>query len=577
MSSLNDIIMARPLEKILGGVKLPVKRQTTQPTFWQNLGNSPLAKFGGALGSMGEALLTPFAKASNAVAQTGRTIGGLAAAAAFPGKKEQVLSQLNRKLTSEQSASGRYAAPMGVLEGAGVGAQLAAYPVSAALGAAGIAARAGAKLVGAVSGGAGGLIGGIGLGLEHAGKTNAGVAEAISGTALSGITGAATGAAVGFAFGALADKFEAGRKSWQTDTGKAKVSVKDYLQTKPVMNQSVDKLIKSGVSPMELDDLTRLDVDDLTAIQTGIRNAEQNTRHPSLAASYRVNTGVGENLLKKVDAIDDFASGLSSELGRVAKSGMGRFDQAAFADNVLKRMPGDLTAFSNSDRSFMENVIDRAAQVTDDYQAHQFRQWLASEVDQFKVNFNAGKATPGTRAALNVRTDVGRYLDGVIEGYGDLRTQLAPLLEASDEFWAQAGGKWRGYEGEALSRRAEELTRRLASQASANMVRPVELMDDVLGKYNQAVGGNVAAQAHYANLIEDIYGVAPSGGFKGQIRSAIASPYEAIQALTGGPLSKVKVATDALGRAIAKPQDVAAQETRDAFKAYVDSLLNMKK
>ncbi len=174
-------------------------------------------KFDNAMAGMGQGIVSPFLRFGATANSALRGTVNLTKAAL--GDRDALGREARAQQAEAQSP--QYLRPtLTAREVVGVGGQLATAIGGAGLTkgivdlTGGLASRA---AIGALSGGVLGLTGGAGVGLENAGAQRLGVAGTVDLTARTGIAGAAIGAGVGGAVGAVADKWNAPRKPDELD------------------------------------------------------------------------------------------------------------------------------------------------------------------------------------------------------------------------------------------------------------------------------------------------------------------------------------------------------------------------
>jgi len=597
--------MPRPLEEILKDVTLTPAPQV-KPAYKPD---STAGKVGGMLvgalqgaGNLVESgaknIITPVAKAvakpfltagANAVA-SGRGIFNLATGNIAAEQQAQAADTARGGVSL--GALGTYKPATTPLEVAGTGAQIAATLGAGPLAKFGASLGAPAAATGLFAGGTTGLLHGLGTGALKAEEKGLKGFDAAGEVLMTGVEEGAIGAAAGYAGGTLADWWGKRPPALQKDEAAAHAAQKakvldrktmgpgaaDYanpdLKAQPA-TKSVQTLLKGGYDPNDLNDLSELSPEDLTAVKGSIAKAQAGVRSPASASLERVNEPVAKNVMAKIDKVEEIAGPMGKALRDTVKESDATINHALFSKRIASALPDDLTAYSDADRNFINKVVERASEVKDPLQAHDFRKWIASETDQYVQQMNGGKSTPGEVVAGKIRNAVGDYLDETVDGYGDLRRQIQPLLEAKDNFWRRVGGQWKNYEGDATNRKVSEFSRRLITNTSADTTKAVEMLDEALAPYG-AVGGDVTKQQYYATQIERLYNVKPTGGFESSITSAGVTAKDLQDATTGGALGKVKVVGKAIFGNTAggkRALDYQQEEVRQAFSDYVDALI----
>jgi len=484
---------------------------------------------------------------------------------------------------------GTYQPVRSALGAVGTGAQIATTLALPGVAKFGASMGAPAAATGLFTGGTAGLVHGAGTAMVEAGQKGKSALETLGDVTMRGTSEAAIGAATGYGIGRLTDWWTRKPTKIPSDEVKQKVIEKARAADaaagpqklgKPTtsVEKSVKTMTDSGLSPEDLDDLSKLSPDDLKAVRASAQQAEKALGAPSQASKYRANQPVAENLLKKIDKLEEINKPISIALRKSVADAKVPFDRTAFAAKITEALPDDVTAYSDADRGFIDKIIERAAEVDSPLKAHDFRKWIASESDIYKATMTGGKRTAGDVVAGNIRNKAGEYIDDLVPEYGALRRREQPILNAMDEFWSTMGGKWKNYEGEALTRRASEISRRMATNTSANTQRAVELLDNALAGEGANVGGDIGAQAYYANLVENMYKTAPPGALKGEVTQANLDALDIAQAATG-PKGVVQAGIKYLTGGSSSPaarRALAVQqaESRAAFVRYIDFLLS---
>jgi hypothetical protein len=292
-----------------------------------------------------------------------------------------------------------------------------------------------------------------------------------------------------------------------------------------------------------------------------------------------VHMGVGENMMRKIDAVEQIAKPLGKELGDLAKSSTAKLSGDEISAMAQAALPENFQSIAKSDQGLIQKFIEEAKDVSTPLEAHQFRQRLAKEVNSFGAkNYPNGLPDDLVVATDSIRDTVGGAIDSVEPRYGELRRQLQPLLNARDDFWKQIGSQWKGYEGESANLRASQMARRFIANTNPDLWRSIEKLDAELAKNGQQVGGDIVRQSGTARMIENLWSAARPGTLQADFAqgSLNAMDLANLNSPTGAANVALKVGKSLLAPSAKKAQERAMMETRDALTDFINAVARSK-
>jgi len=408
----------------------------------------------------------------------------------------------------------------------------------------GIVTKPTSLISGAVQGAKTGAVTGGSFGAVSGGARAAQDGESVTGGAVSGgIGGALLGGALGGVVGGVSGRvrgsqqIKAQKEQLIANNPDSKVAKYTLDGKGRLTNDKVaQEVIKQGVDEGTVATIKGSSVADKKAANKMLDILEKRQTDKKFAALNRSSDVVGENTVKRFNAVNKINKQAGSQLDEVAKGLKG---QTVSPEPAIRAFIDDLSGigvrFKNGQPVFtgsqiedivpaenlIKKVVKRMRGVSDDaFELHNLKKFIDEQVSWGKTGEGLSGKTESVLKGL--RANVDSLLDNNFPAYNDVNTRYSVTRGALDDFLSSAGSKF-DVNKPGAEKQVGTLLRRILSNAQSRVqvTNSVQQLQDVAESFGQNFDDDIITQLVFVDEIERLFGTQAPTSLQGGIQKGV--------------------------------------------------------